>query len=52
MVSIGEMVWVGACAVVNNNVAIYRDCMIGSGAVVVKDIVKEGNYVGIPARRV
>lgn len=46
---VGERTWIGAGATVSNNVNICSDCMIGAGAVVVKDIVKSGTYVGIPA---
>ena len=31
---------------------IYKNCMIGAGAVVVKDIESEGIYLGIPANKV
>lgn len=49
-VHIGERTWIGAGATVNNNVSICADCMIGAGAVVVKDICEKGTYVGVPAR--
>ena len=42
--------WLGVSASVINNIAICKECMIGAGAVVVKDINKSGTYVGVPAR--
>ena len=33
-----------------NNIDICSDCMIGAGAVVVKNIDKSGTYVGVPAK--
>ncbi len=49
-VHIGMRTWVGAGAIVVNNVTIIEDCMIGAGAVVVKSIECKGTYKGIPAR--
>lgn len=51
-VRIGERTWIGAGVTVSNNVNICGECMIGAGAVVVKDIVKSGTYVGVPAREI
>lgn len=42
--------WIGAGAVINNNIDISRDSMIGAGAVVIKDIERPGTYVGVPAK--
>lgn len=50
-VKVGNCTWIGAGAVVNNNLNICGNCIIGSGAVVVKDIKRKGNYIGVPARR-
>ena len=50
-VSIGENVWVGAGSTVSNNISICSNTTIGAGAVVVKDIIEEGTYVGVPTRR-
>lgn len=49
-VCVGEKTWIGAGATVSNNVNICGDCMIGAGAVVVRDIGKQGTYLGVPAR--
>lgn len=51
-VSVGNRTWVGAGATVSNNISICDDVMIGAGTVVVKDIEKEGTYIGIPAKMI
>lgn len=48
-VAVGLRTWVSIGSVISNNVNICGDCMIGAGAVVIKDILKQGTYVGIPA---
>jgi len=50
-VEVGKYTMIGAGATVSNNVSICADCMIGAGAVVVKDIAGSGTYVGVPARK-
>lgn len=50
-VHVGRRSWIGIGAAVKNNISICEDCMIGAGAVVVKDIEEAGTYVGVPARR-
>ena len=49
-VNVGTETWVGAGAIISNNVNICGGCMIGAGAVVIKDIEKEGTYIGVPAK--
>ena len=51
-VTVGEGTWIGAGATVSNNINICDGCLIGAGAVVIKDILKPGTYVGVPARLV
>lgn len=51
-VHIGKRTWVGVAAAVNNGIRVCDDCMIGSGAVVVKDIAEPGTYIGVPARKI
>lgn len=51
-VSIGKYTWIGIGSVINNNVNIYSNCIVGAGAVVVKDITEPGTYVGVPVRRI
>lgn len=50
-VHIGERTWVGAGATVIQETKICADCMIGAGAVVVKDISVPDTYIGVPAKR-
>ena len=50
-VHMGMNTWIGAGATVKNNVNVCGDCMIGAGAVAVKDIEEVGTYIGVPARR-
>lgn len=49
-VKIGESTHLGIGSIVKNNITICKNCTIGAGAVVVKDILEEGTYVGVPAR--
>ena len=49
-VSVGEGTMIGAGSTVRNNVTICSGCIIGVGTAVVKDIDKQGTYIGIPAR--
>jgi len=49
-VKVGKSTWIGAGVTVSNNITICSNCTIGAGAVVVKDIEKEGTYVGVPSR--
>ena len=51
-VEVGEASWIGAGAIVNNNLCICGNCMIGAGAVVLKDIKEAGIFVGVPAKRI
>jgi sugar O-acyltransferase (sialic acid O-acetyltransferase NeuD family) len=48
-VVIGENTLIGTRATVIQNVRICRDCVVGAGAVVVRDIDAPGTYVGVPA---
>lgn len=51
-VHVGARTWIGAGAVVSNDVEICADCMIGAGTVIVRNIGKSGTYVGVPAEQV
>lgn len=51
-VTVGERTWLGIGSVVSNNSDITSDCMIGAGAVVVKNIQESGTYVGVPAKKI
>ena len=48
-VVVGERTWLGAGSILINNLSICGDCMIGAGAVVVRDIAAPGIYYGVPA---
>lgn len=50
-VKVGKNTHIGIGATVKNNIEICNNCIIGAGAVVVKNIVEAGSYVGIPARK-
>lgn len=50
-VRIGSLTHVGIGATVKNNTEICSDCIIGAGAVVVKNIMESGTYVGVPIRK-
>ena len=49
-VKVGECTHIGIGATVKNNITICNNCIIGAGAVVVKNINKEGIYVGVPVK--
>ena len=51
-VKVGQGSWLGIGSVVSNNINITSNCMVGAGAVVVKDITETGTYKGVPARRI
>ncbi len=51
-VKIGKGTWLGIGSIVSNNLSITSRCIVGAGAVVVKDITEAGIYIGVPARRV
>ena len=46
----GRHCWIGLNSVINQGLTICDNVVIGSGAVVIKDIIKSGIYVGNPAR--
>jgi len=49
-VRIGIATHVGIGATIKNNISICDHCVVGAGAVVVKDITIPGTYIGIPAK--
>ena len=51
-VKVGKGSWIGIGGVISNNINICSGCMLGAGAVVIKDITEPGTYVGIPAAKV
>ena len=51
-VKVGKGTWLGIGSIVCNNISITSRCLIGAGAVVVRDINETGTYVGVPIKRV
>lgn len=49
-VMIGKSTWIGAGAIVSNNISVCAGCMIGAGATVVRSIDIAGTYLGVPAK--
>lgn len=49
-VHIGENTHIGIGATVRNNIDICAGCIVGAGAVVVRDIREKGIYIGVPAK--
>lgn len=49
--NIGNQVYMGTGSAIKQGVSICDNVVIGMGAMVTKDIVEPGTYVGIPARR-
>ena len=50
-VKIGKSTHVGIGSTIKNNITICENCKIGAGAVVVKNIIEAGTYVGVPAKK-
>lgn len=51
-VKVGEQSHIGIGAAVSNNIDICASCIVGAGAVVVKNIEESGTYVGVPAQKI
>lgn len=51
-VTVGELTHIGASVTVKNNINICKECIIGAGAVVVKDIISSGTYIGVPVKKI
>ena len=49
--SLGENVYIGAASAIRDKVKIANNITIGMGAMVVKDIIEPGTYVGVPAKK-
>ena len=50
-VKVGENTHIGIGSTVKNNLEICKNCTIGAGALLVKNIEEEGTYVGVPAKK-
>ena len=48
---IGRCCFLGTNSTISDNISICDNVIIGAAAVVIRDIVEEGAYVGIPARK-
>ena len=48
-INIASQIVMGLNTIVSNNLTICGGCMIGAGAVAVKDITVPGTYIGVPA---
>ena len=50
-VEVGKLTHIGAGSTIKNNTNICSNCVIGCGAVVIKDINEEGTYMGVPTKK-
>ncbi len=50
-VKIAAESWLGIGSCVKNGIKIEKTCLLGAGGVLVKDVLKEGTYLGVPAKR-
>lgn len=50
-VKIGKNTHLGIGSTIKNNITICENCIIGAGAVIVKNIEEQGTYVGVPAQK-
>lgn len=51
MVHIGSSTQIGIGATVSNNISVCANCIVGAGAIVIKNIEDYGTYMGVPARK-
>lgn len=51
-VTIGEMCWIGANAIILPGVSIHRNAIVGAGAIVTKDVEEGGVVVGPAAKMI
>lgn len=50
-VKVGKSSFIGANATIIDGIEIADNVTIGAGSVVIKDIIKSGTYIGIPAKQ-
>lgn len=50
-VHVGELTHIGIGVTVSNNIDICDHCIVGAGAVIIKNISDSGTYIGVPARK-
>ena len=51
-VRIGKETHIGIGATVINNIEICANCIVGAGAALVRDVQKNGTYIGVPAENI
>lgn len=51
-VQIGDCCWLSTNASTREKIKICENVIIGAGGVVVKDIIEEGTYVGVPTKKI
>ena len=51
-VMIGKRSFVGGAAVVRDGISVESEITVGAGAVVIKNLIEKGKYVGIPAHKI
>ncbi len=51
-VRIGKETHIGIGATVINNIEICPNCIVGAGAALVRDVQKNGTYIGVPAENI
>jgi acetyltransferase-like isoleucine patch superfamily enzyme len=49
LVKVGSRTWLGVGSTIVNSVVVTDECLIGAGALVIRDITEPGTYVGVPA---
>lgn len=52
MVTIGSIAEIGTGTQIIQGTKVIENCIIGAGTVVVKDILEQGTYVGVPAEKI
>ena len=51
-IEVGEESFIGACSIIMPGVKIGRNCVIGAGSIVTKDVPDETVVAGIPAKKI
>ena len=49
-VEVGDNCFIGAGATIIDKIKVHNNIIVGAGSVVVKDLLKEGTYIGNPAK--
>lgn len=51
-VFVGRNSWIGIGATIKNNINICDNCLIGAGSVIINDLIAQGTYIGVPAKKI